>query len=65
MSYLCHRYPRITDRDDLMGAALLGLAEAIHRYDPARRASWPGYARRRMSGAIQDEMRRRDPLTRA
>ncbi len=52
------------DRADLMSAAVLGLVEAATRFDENRHASFWLYARTRVQGAILDELRRKDPLTR-
>lgn len=51
-------------REDLEGAALLGLAQAIHRFDPQRGLELGTFATPRIRGAIQDEIRRSDMLGR-
>ena len=58
------KVPPSADSDDLLGAALLGLAESLDRYDPTQNASLKTYAKKRMVGAIKDELRRQDPLSR-
>jgi RNA polymerase sigma factor FliA len=58
------KIPPSADSDDLLGAALLGLAESLDRYDPNKNASLKTYAQKRMVGAIKDELRRQDPLSR-
>lgn len=64
VSSLYGRVPPNSDLDDLYGAALLGLAESINRYDPNKNATLKTFAKKRMVGAVKDELRRYDPLTR-
>lgn len=52
------------DLDELVADALLGLAEALNRYDPSRGIPFRAYAIPRMIGAIMDGKRVRDHLTR-
>jgi RNA polymerase sigma factor for flagellar operon FliA len=49
---------------DMESAALEGLAQAAHRYEPGNGISFWGYAPRRIYGAMIDELRRFDHLTR-
>lgn len=51
-------------RDDLASAASLGLVMAADSYDPDRGVPFGAYARRRITGAIADEMRAADWATR-
>ncbi len=51
-------------RDDLEGAALLGLTEAAQRYNPDRGEPFGAFAVHRVRGAILDELRRGDVLSR-
>lgn len=51
-------------RDDLESAALLGLTEAASRFDPERGEEFGAFAIRRIRGAVLDELRRSDFLTR-
>lgn len=53
------------DRDDLASAGALGLLMAAQSYDPARGVPFGAFARRRILGAIADEMRGGDWATRA
>jgi len=54
------------DKEDLAGFGLLGLLEAIDRWTEGSDAShFPAYAIQRIRGAIFDELRRLDWLTRA
>jgi RNA polymerase sigma factor for flagellar operon FliA len=51
-------------RDDIESAALIGLIDAVDRYDPERGVPFEGYAGLRIRGAILDELRRLDDHTR-
>lgn len=51
-------------RDDLASAASLGLVMAADSFDPDRGVPFGAYARRRITGAIADEMRSADWATR-
>jgi RNA polymerase sigma factor for flagellar operon FliA len=51
-------------RDELMSAALLGLTEAAERFDPKKGETFAAFAAKRVRGAILDELRRNDILTR-
>jgi RNA polymerase sigma factor for flagellar operon FliA len=51
-------------RDDIESAALIGLINAVDRYDPTRGIPFEGYAGLRIRGAILDELRRLDDHTR-
>ncbi len=52
-------------RDDLASAASLGLVMAADAFDPERGVPFGAYARRRITGAIADEMRAADWATRS
>jgi RNA polymerase sigma factor for flagellar operon FliA len=54
----------LTGRDDLESAALIGLIDAVDRYDPERGVPFEGYAGFRIRGAVLDELRRVDDHTR-
>lgn len=54
----------ITGRDDIESAALIGLIDAVDRYDPERGVPFEGYAGLRIRGAVLDELRRLDDHTR-
>ncbi len=50
-------------REDLIGAGMLGLVEAAHRYDEGKQASFKTFAYYRVRGALVDHLRRNDWLT--
>jgi RNA polymerase sigma factor for flagellar operon FliA len=54
------RVPRHIPRDELTSAALFGLVQAARAFDPSRGVSFDRYARRRMQGALLDDLRSRD-----
>jgi RNA polymerase sigma factor for flagellar operon FliA len=58
------RAPRYVDREDLMSAGMLGLTQAAHTYDERLGATFQAFARVRIRGAVLDELRSRDPLSR-
>ncbi len=53
----------LATRDDLEGAALIGLIQALDSYDPEK-AKFSTHAHRRIQGAIVDYLREIDPLSR-
>lgn len=58
------RCPGWVSREDLVGAAMLGLTEAAERFDRERGEPFQSFAEKRIRGAIQDELRRGDILPR-
>ena len=52
--------PSHVNQDDLHSAALVGLLQAVRKYNPKCGASFETYARLRVRGAILDELRRMD-----
>lgn len=52
------------DRESLVGAGMVGLIQAVDHYDSDRGVSFESYARIRIKGAVQDELRHMDYLTR-
>lgn len=63
-SQVARRVPSHVMLDDLVGAGMLGLAGALTRFDPSRTDTFRGYAEFRIRGAIMDELRRRDIMSR-
>lgn len=61
---IAKRLPRHIHVDDLIGAGLLGLVMAYARFDPSRGGGFQVYAESRIRGAILDELRANDPLSR-
>lgn len=53
------------ERDDLVGAGVLGLIGAVSAFDPERGYRFSTFAARRIRGAMIDEMRRRDVAPRS
>jgi RNA polymerase sigma factor for flagellar operon FliA len=58
------RLPSCVDLDDLIGAATLGLLDAVDRFDDTRAIPFEAYARTRIQGAILDALRAEDHLSR-
>ena len=50
----------VADGDDVSSAALLGLIDAVDRFEPGRGVPFEAYASLRIRGAIIDELRRMD-----
>lgn len=61
---IARRLPSAVRRDDLESAALLGLTEAATRFDPTRGEPFGAFATKRVRGAVLDELRHNDILTR-
>ncbi len=65
MAYrMVRRLPPNVDVDDLVGAGHEGLLKAVESYDPQRHDRFESYAELRIRGAILDELRAADPMTR-
>lgn len=62
--YVASRYHSIpggiVQLEDLVGYGMIGLIDAVDRFDPERGVPFEGFAARRIRGAIQDELRRVD-----
>jgi RNA polymerase sigma factor for flagellar operon FliA len=54
---LLSKLPPSVDRDDLIGAGMLGLLDAVDKYDPARGVQFKTYAELRVRGAMLDSLR--------
>ena len=52
--------PKSIDRDDLINTALIGLFDALEKYDADRGTKFETYAIWRIKGAVLDELRTRD-----
>jgi RNA polymerase sigma factor for flagellar operon FliA len=50
--------PQHVSRDDLLQSGVLGLMEALQRFDPSRGIKFETYAGQRIRGAMLDELRR-------
>ena len=62
---LARRLPGHVHRDDLLSAAMLGLAQAARSWDPERGASFERHAATRIRGALLDELRGSDWASRS
>lgn len=61
---LSARFSHRCEPNDLLGAAILGLYSAIQRFADDHRVPFAVYARKRIAGAVLDDLRQRDPLSR-
>lgn len=61
---LARRLPAYVDIDDLISSGHLGLVEAGAAFDPTKSASFESYAEYRIRGAMIDDLREGDSLTR-
>ena len=59
------RLPANIELDDLLSAGVIGLMDAIDKYDPARDTKFKTYAEFRIRGAILDELRAQDWIPRS
>ena len=57
--------PATIDVDDLMNVGVIGLIQAVDRYDPSRDNKFMTYAVFRIKGAVLSELRSRDFLSRS
>lgn len=57
--------PQHIDVGDLIGAGMVGLLESVNRFDPGRGVQFNTYASIRVRGAILDELRSMDWMTRS
>jgi RNA polymerase sigma factor FliA len=57
---LAARLPANIDRDDLISAGLIGLMQAMDKYDPKKGDKFKTYAEFRIRGAMLDELRAQD-----
>jgi RNA polymerase sigma factor for flagellar operon FliA len=61
---VARRLPRHVVVSDLVSAGYVGLVDAFERFDTTRMLSFDAYIDHRIRGAILDELRDNDPLTR-
>ncbi len=57
---ICATLPASVDANDLIGDGVLGLLDAVEKFDPARGVSFKTYAQYRIRGAILDNLRNQD-----
>lgn len=57
---LAAKLPPSVDRDDLIGAGVLGLLDAVEKFDPSRGVMFKTYAEMRVRGAMLDSLRHLD-----
>lgn len=62
---LVSRLPANIELDDLLQAGLIGLLDAVRRYQPSVNAQFETYATARIRGAMLDELRSQDWLPRS
>lgn len=62
---LAFRLPAHLDADDLVSVGVIGLMDALERYDPSREAKFKTYAEFRIRGAMLDEIRSMDWVPRS
>ncbi len=58
------KIPPTVDREDLFSAGMVGLLDALSKFNPDRGIAFEAYARIRVRGSILDELRNLDHLTR-
>jgi RNA polymerase sigma factor for flagellar operon FliA len=63
-SRMARNLPSHVALDDLVGAGILGLIDAMERYDPEKAERFETFAEFRVKGAILDELRRYDIMAR-
>jgi RNA polymerase sigma factor for flagellar operon FliA len=63
-SRIARRLPRHVLVGDLVSAGFMGLIDAFLKFDTSRMESFDAYVDHRIRGAILDELRAHDPLTR-
>lgn len=56
--------PPTLDADDLHSAGITGLIAAVHKFDPAQSTTFPAFATLHIRGAVLDELRRMDWMSR-
>ena len=61
---LARRLPAHVEREDLISAGVVGLLESARRFDPSRSDAFETFAEFRIKGAMLDELRHLDSLSR-
>lgn len=61
---IVRRLPSVVDLADLEQVGVIGLIDAIDRYDASRSERFDAYAEYRIKGAILDDLRKKDHLSR-
>lgn len=62
---VCAHLPPTVDKDDLFHAGVIGLIDALGRYDPSQGTQFSTYAVLRIRGQVIDELRARDWVPRS
>ena len=62
---LASRLPPHVSRDDLISSGILGLIDAVDKFDPSRKIMFKTYAEFRIKGAMLDELRSMDWVPRS
>jgi len=57
--------PKSVDREDLLSAAFIGLLDALEKFDPSKGTKFETYAVWRIRGAVLDELRSQDWISRS
>jgi RNA polymerase sigma factor for flagellar operon FliA len=65
VTQIAARLPRHVPRDELISAAMAGLAQAARSFDESRDTRFDAYASARIRGALLDELRSRDWASRS
>lgn len=63
--HLMSRLPACVEADDLIQAGLIGLLDAVERFDDSQGAHFETYATQRIRGAMLDELRQSDWASRS
>ncbi len=64
-SHICSRVPASVDPDDIIQAGLIGLMDAVSRFEEGQGVQFETYATQRIRGAMLDELRASDWLPRS
>ena len=64
LAFMIHQHlPSHVEMDDLVANGVLGLIDAIDKFDATKRVKLESYARHRIHGAILDGLRSADPVS--